>query len=93
VEIAPISESDRKAHFVPSDVSGIIVRSVAEGSPAAKIGIKEGDVILSIDGNPVRTPEDVTNALKDVKWGDTRQIKYARYGKYGRALSDVSVKF
>jgi Do/DeqQ family serine protease len=36
---------------------GALVSSVAEGGPAAEAGIKAGDVILSIDGQPVDDPD------------------------------------
>ncbi|MGC1575414.1 MAG: PDZ domain-containing protein, partial [Beijerinckiaceae bacterium] len=37
--------------------TGALVASLTEGGPAAEAGVKRGDVILSIDGQPVEDPD------------------------------------
>ena len=37
---------------------GIIISSVLEGSPAEKAGLKPGDIIISLQGEPVRVTKD-----------------------------------
>ena len=46
---------------------GVLVRSVAEGTPASRAGMKAGDVITAVDGQPTRTAEDLVRALRDAK--------------------------
>lgn len=48
-------------YFGVSD--GILVTSVNENSPAAKAGLKAGDVITAVDGEKVDSPADVTRAM------------------------------
>jgi serine protease Do len=48
---------------------GVLVTSVTPDSPAAKAGLKAGDVITSIDGGRVRRREDLIDQLRD-KDGD-----------------------
>jgi serine protease Do len=43
---------------------GLLVRSVAKGSPAEKAGLKAGDVLTSIGDRPVARPHDVTGFLR-----------------------------
>ena len=43
-----------------ADEPGVLVRDVVRGSPAAASGLVAGDVILSIDGENVTRPEDVS---------------------------------
>ncbi|VTS06292.1 trypsin-like peptidase domain-containing protein [Tuwongella immobilis] len=43
----------------PSPSVGIEVRSVTPGSPAAIAGIRPGDTLTGIDGQPVREPDDL----------------------------------
>jgi len=46
---------------------GVLVTSVTDGSAAARAGLKAGDVITSIDGQVVRSREDLARALRDGK--------------------------
>lgn len=43
---------------------GVLVKSVTRNSPAAKAGIKAGDVIVKIDDTAVSTTGDITMALR-----------------------------
>jgi S1-C subfamily serine protease len=44
---------------------GVLVSGVTENSPAAKAGIKAGDVITSIDGGRVRDYDDLVREVRD----------------------------
>ena len=46
---------------------GVLVRSVTDGTPASRAGLKAGDVITSVDGQPTRSREDLVRALRDAK--------------------------
>ena len=48
---------------------GARVESVEDGSPAAKAGIRRGDVIVSVDRSPVRDPDELRFLLHDVPLG------------------------
>src|SRR6267143_625061 len=43
---------------------GVVVRSIEPNSPAAKAGLKDGDVIISIDGKSIRTPNDFGREMR-----------------------------
>jgi serine protease Do len=45
--------------------SGLLVTSVADGSAAARAGVKAGDVITSINGQQVRSREDLLSAVRE----------------------------
>lgn len=49
----------------PVEDGGIQVESVAERSPAEQAGIKTGDIILSIDGQTVKTAEYIQQVIDD----------------------------
>ena len=57
---------------------GMLVTSVAEGSSAERAGLKAGDVITSIDGNPVRSRQDLLRGLRDASSGGEVTIGIVR---------------
>lgn len=49
---------------------GVLVTSVSEDGPAAKAGIKAGDVITAVDGEEIDSPGDISRVLNRKKEGD-----------------------
>ncbi len=60
---------------------GLVVMRVAPDSPAAKAGLEEDDVVLAVDGKPVRTIEDMRRALAGTKPGQELTLKVLKPGK------------
>jgi membrane-associated protease RseP (regulator of RpoE activity) len=61
-----------------SPTQGLRVASVETDGPAARAGIQVGDFIQSIDGQVVRTPEQLKNAVEARKPGTQVSITYIR---------------
>jgi Do/DeqQ family serine protease len=61
--------------------SGALVASVAAGGPAARAGIKTGDVIVSIDGTPVEDPNAFDYRFATKALGGTAQVGLLRQAK------------
>jgi len=57
---------------------GIVVEDVAPGSPADKVGIKAGDVITHINGQPVHNGADLVNPIAETPIGNSVQVQYVR---------------
>lgn len=57
-------------YFGIADGKGALVTSVSDDSPAAKAGVKAGDVITAIDGEAVDSPGDVSRVINRKKEGD-----------------------
>jgi len=51
--------------------NGVVVASAAPGGPAARAGIARGDVIVSVDGQPVQTTDDLSTVLAGLKPGQS----------------------
>jgi serine protease Do len=52
---------------LPPGTRGVVVAEVVPGSRAAQAGLRPGDVILEVNRQPVRTVEDFTRAIQQVK--------------------------
>jgi serine protease Do len=57
-------------YFGIANGKGVLVTSVTEDGPAAKAGVRAGDVITAIDGEAVDSPGDVSRAISRKKEGD-----------------------
>lgn len=57
-------------YFGVTDGTGVLVTSVADDSPAAKAGVKAGDVITSLDGEKIEDAGDLSRALNKKKEGN-----------------------
>ena len=66
-------DSDSAKKFNLKEVRGAEITSVAEDSPAAKAGFKEGDVVLEFNGQPVEGGEQLTRMVRETPAG--RQVK------------------
>ena len=59
--------SDQLATYFGVKEGGVLVAGVTAESPAAKAGVKAGDVITKVNGSAVKDPGDLVQALGDVK--------------------------
>lgn len=59
---------------------GALVASVEKDGPAAKAGIEPGDVILSVDGQPVETSSALPPLIADIKPGTSARLEIWRDG-------------
>ena len=57
-------------YFGIADGKGVLVTGVTDDSPAAKAGLKAGDVIINIDGEKVDGAGDLSRAINKKKDGD-----------------------
>ena len=60
---------------------GVKFADVREGSPAAKAGLKAGDIMVEFDGKALQNLYDFTYALRGKKPGDQVKVKVLRDGK------------
>jgi serine protease Do len=70
VSIAPghVARRLRRAVGLP-DTDGLLIRDVAEDSPAARAGLASGDLITAAAGRPASTPDDLFDALAAARGG------------------------
>ncbi len=69
------------AGFGVSPRSGVLVGQVFDGGPAARAGIKPGDIVTHVDGKPVATSRQLTAAVAAIAPGTSVEVKLLRDGK------------
>jgi serine protease Do len=57
---------------------GVVIEGVQPGSPAEKAGLKGGDVITSVNGQPVKTGNDLVNPIAQAPIGSKVKLNYIR---------------
>src|SRR5207302_5370054 len=57
---------------------GVRFADIREGSPAAKAGLKAGDILIEFDGKEIGNLYDFTYALRSHKVGDNVTVKLVR---------------
>ena len=75
---------------------GLLLEDVEEGSPAAEAGLRAGtlhmvvegvpwilggDIIVAIQGEPIRSPQAFSDAIKTLRVGQTMKIEFLRDGE------------
>ncbi len=70
--LATLDDASRKTYEIAADIEGVVVTDVAAGSPAAERRIVAGDVIVEIGQEAMKTPEDVSARIEELK-GDGRR--------------------
>ena len=75
VDITTLTPSLRQQYgFTPTQ--GAVILSVNAGSPAAKAGLEQGDVIVAFNGTPITSSEDLQKAVQNAKPGQSVTITY-----------------
>ncbi|MGI0494332.1 HhoA/HhoB/HtrA family serine endopeptidase [Alkalinema pantanalense CENA528] len=72
---------DPNSNVTVDEDQGVLIFRVERNSPAAKAGLRAGDVIKKINGNGVTTAEQVQQAVEASSVGGTLQMEVRRNGQ------------
>jgi len=78
VSVGPLSANGASFYGLP-DNKGALVQRVDADTPAAKAGVRQEDVILSVDGRPVSNSSELVNAISAKRPGDLVRLDVWRY--------------
>jgi serine protease Do len=80
VQIESLSDETARALGLPN-TNGAIVTEVIAGSPAEKAGIKRGDVIIKMNGQPVKDNRELSRRIAALQVGQTATFTIWRDNK------------
>ncbi len=76
--------------FGITQTEGAVIASVAQGSPADKAGLRQGDVVVAVNGRTVRSAFDVRNQIGLTRAGEKVELEVVREGSRKKITTKVS---
>jgi serine protease Do len=76
--------------FELEKAEGILVSEVTPGSPAEKAGLKQGDVVLSLNGALLSDVADLRNRIASTKPGSTAALEIIREGRKEQVQVEIA---
>lgn len=88
VDVGTISPEQARRAGLP-DKQVVVVHAVASNGPGEAAGLNEGDVIVSIQGEPIHTTDAFVRAIGSSKPGGAMEIEYVRNREHAKARLTV----
>ena len=80
VTVRDVEETDTKENKLPA-LSGVVIEEVSPESPAAKAGLKKGDIVVEFDGDRVRSVRQFMRLVQETPAGRKTQVTVTRSGQ------------
>lgn len=81
VEPQNLSKELLESLGLPTSTQGVLLSGVLEGGPAAKGGVKPGDVLITVNGNPTKDVRQLLNQIAQIAPGNEAKLKILRKDK------------
>ncbi|MDR0563717.1 MAG: trypsin-like peptidase domain-containing protein [Azoarcus sp.] len=88
IEMQEITPELAESFKLPT-VQGVLIYSVLRGSPADRSGLRPGDMLIAINGQAVRVPDEVLGIIASLRPGQTAAFRLLR--KEGETESNVTI--
>ena len=77
-QTVPVHRRVVRFYDLPKEM-GVVVLGVEENSPAKRAGLREGDIIVALEGQPVAGVDDLHRVLTDVRVGVSCSLTVLRW--------------
>ena len=81
VEPQNLSKELSESLGLPANTEGVLISGVLENGPAARGGIKPGDVLIAVNGNPIKDVRSLLNQIAQISPGNVAKLTILRKGK------------
>ena len=82
------NNSDPNSPLIVPEVDGVLVMRVLPDTPAAKAGMRRGDVVVAIDNQPVKSAAQLQQMVENSRVGQLLQLKLWR----GNRTQQIAVR-
>ena len=82
---------EMRSFFYVGRTRGVVLAQVMEGSSGSRAGLKQGDVILSLDNNEIIDKTDYNERVSTYPVGNSINLKILRDGKESQVSLEVSL--
>jgi len=79
ISLMDLTPELRDHYGAPAD-AGVMVAKVEEDGPAAKAGVRVGDILTGVDGEEVSTSSEVARLIRSKEEGDVVELEIYRDG-------------
>lgn len=90
VDFVELSETDRRRYRIPSDVNGVLVRSVSPRGPSFG-KLRKGDVIIEMAFETVETPEEALIAMDQAVGRDGQPLLLRIFRQNGTLFQAIDI--
>ena len=81
VEPQNLSKELSESLGLPANAEGVLISGVLEGGPAAKGGVKPGDVLIAVNDKPTKDVRSLLNQIAQITPGNQAKLTILRKGK------------
>jgi len=79
ISVTPVVPEDAEVYGLER-IQGVVAQDFPEGSPARQAGVRQGDVIVAVDGRPVERVGQFQRMIATKQPGETVSLDLIRYG-------------
>ena len=76
-----MTQAKIQPHFTDGEPDGLAITQVKTGSIFRKMGLRSGDIVKSVQGNDIKSPEDLMELYNDYQSEDKLSLQIIRRGR------------
>lgn len=65
ISVRPLTKEDSRVIQLPPDVKGLLITQIDQRGLASRYGLRQGDILLTANLNPLETPKDLSRILNE----------------------------